>query len=104
MTITNDHLFAIQTLRFTLEHILDEFAQECSRAKPRKGQLNRQEAVMKRAFMSMAADLLNTMQTVRFTYESTPLLDGVLKDMAANRESAEFAVTRFVLNHRYPTK
>ena len=100
----NNHLFAVQSLRFTLEHILSEYILECARAKPRKGQLDRQEAVFKKVFQSMVKDLVETRQIGRFTYGETPYLDGVLMDMNTRHESAEFAIDRFVLSHRYPTK
>lgn len=105
-TISNNHLFTLQTLRFLLEQLLSGYVAECKRKNPKKGELDRLERAFKESYISMAQDLAKTIEAPRYkeVYRDSSLVDGVLKDMIKRQESAEYAINRFVLEHRFPTK
>lgn len=80
-----------------LESTLETYAVLCARKGARKSDLDRHEAIIKTAF-NQAGGLLQL-----YRYNSTMFgaySDGILKN--ALREGLEFAVARFLLNHRYP--
>jgi len=89
----------LMPLRDLLEFNLACYVRECSRTKPKQATLNDLEKALKKSFMPS----WHYMNSLANSGES-PYLYDLLMDKISRGESAEFAIARFFLKHRFPTK
>lgn len=91
-------------VRFTImsiEFSLASYEHECSLKRPRRGELDRLETVLRSTLEACAADLSKMVATSEAS-RAPARLQEILNDMESNREAARDAFSRFVLKTRYP--